>query len=172
MIEPGSSEVVYEGDLISVVVEHWDDRVREVVESPNAVTVVAVDEEGFVTLVRQLREAVRSKVLELPAGGMEPGETPLETAQRELIEETGLSGGTWRHWGGFFTTPGFARERMELFFAEGVRAGEAHPTADEEFEVVRVQLADLPTLLPELEDGKTLTGLLLYLRDSGARRNE
>ncbi|MDX6465922.1 MAG: hypothetical protein QOI27_962, partial [Gaiellaceae bacterium] len=56
------------------------------------------------------------------------------------------------------------------FFAEGVRAGEARPTADEQFEHVRVPLADLPELLPTLEDGKTLTGLLLYLRDSGARQ--
>jgi ADP-ribose pyrophosphatase len=164
-MEPRSSESVYEGRLIRVVVEQWDDRVREVVESPNAVAVVAVDDEGYVTLVRQLREAVRRDLLELPAGGIEPGETPLETAKRELIEETGLSGGTWRHRGGFFTTPGFCRERMELFFVEGVQRGEAKPTDDEEFEHVRVRVADLPQLLPQIEDAKTLAGLLLYLRE-------
>ena len=166
MMEPDSVETVYEGALIDVVVERWSDpdRDREIVEPPNAVAVVAVDREGHVALVRQLREAVRAELLELPAGGLEPGETPLECAKRELAEETGLTGGTWRHAGGFFTTPGFCRERMELFFAEGLERGEAAPDADEQFEHVRVPVAELPGLLPQIEDAKTLAGLLLYLQ--------
>lgn len=166
MIEPDSSVTVYEGKLIRVVVERWDDREREIVEPPSSVAIVAVDEEGFVALVRQLREAARREVLELPAGGVEPGEAPLESAKRELAEETGLTGGTWRHWGGFFTTPGFCREWMDLFFAEGVSPGEADPDADESFEHVRVPVAELADLLPQLEDAKTLTGISLYLRDA------
>ncbi len=161
---PESSETVYEGKLIRVVVERWDDRLREVVEPPNSVAIVAVDEEGFVTLVRQLREAARRELLELPAGGVEPGESALESAKRELAEETGLTGGSWRHWGGFFTTPGFCREWMDLFFAEDVRRGEASPTADEAFEPVRVPVAELADLLPQLEDAKTLAGLSLFLQ--------
>lgn len=166
-MEPDSTETVYRGALIEVVVERWTgpDRVREIVEPPNAVAVVAVDEEGYVALVRQLREAVRAEVLELPAGGLEPGETLLECAKRELAEETGLTGGEWRHAGGFFTTPGFCRERMELFFAEGVRRGEPTPVADEQFEHVRVQVGELGELLPQIEDGKTLAGLALYLQE-------
>jgi ADP-ribose pyrophosphatase len=163
--EPDSRKTVYSGSLIDVVLERWGEREREIVEPPDAVAVVAVDTEGFVALVRQLREAVRTELLELPAGGVEAGETPLECARRELVEETGLTGGEWRHAGGFFTTPGFCRERMELFFAEGVQRGEADPQADEQFEHVRVPVAELGGILPEIEDAKTLTGLLWYLRE-------
>jgi ADP-ribose pyrophosphatase len=163
---PDSSDVAFEGRHIRVVVERWGDHSREIVESPNAVTIVPVDEEGCVTFVRQLREAAGRELLELPAGGIDPGETPLECAKRELREEAGLTGGTWRRRSGFFTVPGICREWMELFFAEGLVRGEAAPVADEQIERVRVPLAEIPALLSELEDAKTLVGLLLYLRDS------
>jgi ADP-ribose pyrophosphatase len=165
---PDSSETAFEGKHLRVVVERWGDRVREIVESPNAVTIVAVDEEGYLTLVRQLREAAGRDLLELPAGGIEPGESPLECAKRELAEETGLTGGTWRRRSGFFTVPGICREWMELYFAEGLVRGEAAPVADEELEQVRVPLNEIPELLPKLEDAKTLVGLLLYLEDTAA----
>jgi ADP-ribose pyrophosphatase len=165
-LEPDSVERVYRGKLIDLVVEQWGDRAREIVESPNAVAVVAVDREGYVTLVRQLREAARGQVLELPAGGLDPGETPLECAKRELAEETGLTGGTWRHATSFYTTPGFCRERMDVFIAEELDRGTAAPVADEQFEHVRVPVDEVEALLPEIEDAKTLAGLLLYLRAS------
>jgi ADP-ribose pyrophosphatase len=164
---PEASEIAFEGRHVRVVVERWGDRSREIVESPNAVTVVAVDGEGYVTLVRQLREAARRELLELPAGGIDPGETPLECAKRELREEVGLTGGRWERRSGFFTVPGICREWMELYFAEGLVRGDAAPVADEEIETVRVPLAEIPALLPEIEDAKTLVGLLLYLRDKG-----
>jgi ADP-ribose diphosphatase len=125
---------------------------------------VAVDGEGCVALVRQLREATRRPLLELPAGTAEPGEEPLETARRELQEECGLTGGEWRQLAVFWTTPGFCRERMHLFTAEGVVPGEATPAADEELELVRWPVAEIGERLGEIEDAKTLAGLLLYLR--------
>ncbi len=158
------SETVYDGSLLRVVVEQWGGRSREIVESPNAVTIVAIDCAGRVALVRQLREAARRELLELPAGGIDPGEEPLAAARRELAEETGLQGGKWKAVTSFHTTPGFCRERMYLFFAEGVESGEAHPGADEAFELVRVPTGELEGLLSQIEDAKTLVGLLLYLR--------
>jgi ADP-ribose pyrophosphatase len=168
-MEPHSSETVYRGSLIDVVVERWGERVREIVTPPDAVAIVAVDGDGQVALVRQLREAARAELLELPAGGVEPGETPLQCAQRELAEETGLTGGTWRRAASFYTTPGFCRERMDVFFAEDVESGRPAPVADERFEHVRVPLAELDRLLPQIEDAKTLAGLLLYLRERATR---
>jgi ADP-ribose pyrophosphatase len=150
--------------LIAVTVESWGGREREIVEHPGAVAIVAVDGDGCVTLVRQLREPARARLLELPAGTAEPGETPLETARRELREECGLTGGSWRELAAFWTTPGFCRERMHLFAAEGVAAGEADPAEDEELELVRWALAEIPVRLGEIEDAKTLAGLLLYLQ--------
>jgi ADP-ribose pyrophosphatase len=155
---------VYEGRLLGLTVERWGDNEREIVEHPGAVAVVAVDDEGCVTLVRQLREATRGRLLELPAGTAEPGEGPLETAQRELQEECGLTGGEWRELAAFWTTPGFCRERMHLFAAEGVEHGEPSPAADEELELVCWPVAEVAGRLGEIEDAKTLAGLLLYLR--------
>src|SRR5881628_2171607 len=90
--EPDSARRVFEGRLISVSLEQWGPHEREVVEHGPAVAIVAVDDSGCVTLVRQPQEAVRRTLLELPAGGIESDESPLLAAQRELAEETGLRG--------------------------------------------------------------------------------
>jgi ADP-ribose pyrophosphatase len=132
---------------------------------------VAVDQERMVAFVRQRREAARKELLELPAGTLEEDEQPLESAQRELAEETGLTGGTWRELAAFYTTPGFCRERMHLFAAEGVVHGSASPEADEELELVRWPVDDIAERLVEIEDAKTLVGLLLYLRETEAARS-
>jgi len=162
-VQPDSAELVWGGRLLGVTVEQWGEHEREIVEHPGAVAVVAVDGQGYIALVRQLREATRKRLLELPAGTAEPGEEPLETAQRELREECGLTGGEWRELAAFWTTPGFCRERMHVFAAEGVERGEAAPAPDEELELVRWPLADVAQRLVEIEDAKTLAGLLLYL---------
>jgi ADP-ribose pyrophosphatase len=161
---PDASRIVYDGKQIDLVVEQWGDREREIVEHPGSTAIVAVDAEGYVTLVRQLREPARKRLLELPAGTLEPGEQPLETAKRELAEEVGLRGGDWTELGAFYTTPGFCRERMHVFLAENVEGGEASPQADEEVETVRWRVEDVASRLDELEDAKTIAGLLLYLQ--------
>ena len=160
---PDEARTVYRGRLIDVTVERWGTREREIVEHPGAVAIVAVDLDGFVTLVRQLREPARRRLVELPAGTAEPGEEPLETARRELREECGLTGGAWRELAAFWTTPGFCRERMHLFAAEGVERGDPDPAEDEALELVRGPLDDVGPHLDEVEDAKTLAGLLLYL---------
>jgi ADP-ribose pyrophosphatase len=163
-LEPDSARRVYEGALLGLTVERWGEHEREIVEHPGAVAIVAVDGEGCVTLVRQLREATRKRLLELPAGTAEPGEEPLETAKRELQEECGLTGGEWRELAAFWTTPGFCRERMHVFVAEGVDRGEASPAADEELELVRWPVTAIAARLGEIEDAKTLAGLLFFLQ--------
>ena len=168
-MRPDEARTVYRGRLFDVTLERWGDHEREIVEHPGAVCIVPVDPEGYVTLVRQLREATGGELLEIPAGTAESSEVPLETARRELAEETGLTGGEWREVTAFWTTPGFTRERMTLFFAEGVEAGEASPEDDEAFELVRCHVSELESRLPEIEDAKSLVGLLLYLRDTSSR---
>jgi ADP-ribose pyrophosphatase len=166
-VKPDETRTVYEGKLFDVSLERWGDHEREIVEHPGAVAIVAVDDDGMVTLVRQLREATRKSLLELPAGTLEGNEAPLDSARRELEEETGLRGGRWHKLGGFYTTPGFCREYMHLFAAEGVEQGDASPEDDEELELVRWNVGDIPSQLGEIEDAKTLAGLLLYLRKVG-----
>jgi ADP-ribose pyrophosphatase len=168
-MKPDESRTVYDGKLIDVTLERWSDHEREIVEHPGAVAIVAVDRNDFVMFVRQLREATRTKLIELPAGTREPGEEPLATAKRELQEECGLTGGEWTLLSSFWTTPGFCREQMHLYLAEGVEEGEAAPDDDEELELIRWHVDDLESRLPELEDAKSLAGVLLYLRHRRSR---
>jgi len=161
-MKPDSSRTAYDGTLIGVTVERWGEHEREIVEHPGAVAIVAIDREGM------LNEAVRTELVELPAGTLEEGEAALASARRELQEETGLTGGTWRQVAAFYTTPGFCRERMHLFFAEELERGDASPESDEELEVVRWARAEIAERVAEIEDAKTLAGLLLYLHHSEA----
>jgi ADP-ribose pyrophosphatase len=107
---------------------------------------------------------VRERLLELPAGTLEEHEEPIETARRELEEETGLHGGEWRELARFYSSPGWADEVIHLFAAEGVERGEPDPDGNEDLELVRIPLAEVPSSLAEIEDAKTLAGLLLFLR--------
>ena len=164
-MKPDDSRRVFRGKQISVDVERWGEREREIVRHPGAVAIVAVDAAGRMTLVRQLREPALKQLLELPAGTREPDEEPLATAKRELEEEAGLAGGDWRLAATFYSTPGFCDEVVRVYFAEGVEETERAPQEDEEIELVRIPVDELEALLPEIEDAKTLAGLLLYLRE-------
>ena len=164
-MKPDDSRPVFEGKQIRVEVERWGGHEREIVRHPGAVAIVAVDAAGRVTLVRQLREPALKQLLELPAGTREPDEEPLATAKRELEEEAGLAGGDWRLAATFYSTPGFCDEFVHVYFAEGVEETDRAPQEDEEIELVRVPVEELEPLLPEIEDAKTLAGLLLYLRE-------
>jgi 8-oxo-dGTP pyrophosphatase MutT (NUDIX family) len=158
---PDEKQTAFQGELIRVVVERWGDRSREIVEHAGSVAIVAVDGDGQVVLVRQFREPVRGELLELPAGVIDDGERPLDAAKRELREETGLTGGRWRKLAAFWTSPGFLREHMHLFLAEDVEQGEADPDDDEDVELVRIPLDEAVATAHELDDLKTIAGLLL-----------
>ena len=164
-MKPDETRVVYEGRVVTLLVERWGDHEREVVDHPGAVVVVASDGDGSLVLVRQIREAVRRELLELPAGTLKPGEEPLACARRELREETGYGGGRWRAGPRFYTAPGFCRELMHVYFADGVEPGEAALEDDESIEVVVVPAGDVGAVLRDVEDAKTLAGLLLYLQE-------
>jgi 8-oxo-dGTP pyrophosphatase MutT (NUDIX family) len=163
-LKPDETSRVFEGTQISVDVERWGANEREIVRHPGAVAILAADADGRVAFVRQLREPARRHLLELPAGTREPDEKPLATAKRELEEEAGLTGGEWSLAATFFSTPGFCDELVRVYIAEGVEATGRAPQDDEDIELVTVPVADLESLVPQIEDAKTLAGLLLYLR--------
>jgi 8-oxo-dGTP pyrophosphatase MutT (NUDIX family) len=139
---------------------------KQIVEHPGSVAIVAVDAQQQLWLVEQYRVPAKQRLLEIPAGVREDGEEPLETAKRELEEECGLVGGEWRQVAYGWTTPGFVREDMTLFLALGVEPGGAQDLDEgEEVRIVRWPVAEIEQRLGEIEDLKTLAGLLLYLRE-------
>jgi ADP-ribose pyrophosphatase len=144
-------------------------RTREWVAVPDAVAVVAYDDE-HVYLVRQPREAIRrDDVLELPAGIMDQeGERPIDTARRELAEEIGMEADDWAHATSFFSSSGFTDEAVHVFLATGLRrVGEADAHGEEGIELVPWPLSDLDGLIDGSADAKTLIGLMWLRRARG-----
>jgi ADP-ribose pyrophosphatase len=140
---------------------------REIVRTTGAVAIVAIDDEHL-WLVRQPREAVNDPdSLELPAGRLDQdGETPLQSAQRELAEEIGLQAAGWTFLKAYRSSVGFTDEVVHLFLAEELSAAEGdHDSGeDERIEIVRWPLHDLSGAIDAVSDSKTLIGLLLLER--------
>lgn len=161
-----ASRRIYEGRVISLRVDSVtlpDGRstVREVVEHEPVVVVVPLDDQGNVLLVRQYRLPAQRFLLELPAGGIDPGESPEEAVQRELQEETGQRAGRLERLGGFFISPGYCDEYMHLFLATDLQPSSLPADTDERIEVVRVPLREALGMAErgEIYDVKTVAGL-------------
>ena len=139
---------------------------REIVESQDAVCVVALDGDGNVLMVRQYRVPVHQTLLELPAGGVEQGEEPLACARRELREETGFAASELTPIGDFWTIPGFGTERMYVFLATGLRPDPLPADEDEDIEMERVPIAQALEMARSghLHDAKTIAALALAER--------
>ena len=159
---PIATDEVFRGNLLRVEVERWaePDRIREVVHHPGAAAVLAVTPERRVVFVRQLREAVRESLLEIPAGVYdEEGESPEETARREVREETGYRVTSLQSLGRVYTTPGFSDERIDLYLAE------VEPEAEPEEGVEAVEMAweEAVALAREgrIPDAKTAVAIFL-----------
>ena len=164
------SKVVYDGRWSDVLLRTFRRNdgstvEREVVAHPDAVAVIAYDDE-HVWLVRQPREAVmEDALLEIPAGKLDvEGETPLECARRELAEEIGKSAREWRELKTLYMSPGWSEERTTLFVATGLEDAEGEQDPTEQIEVVPWPLADLDAAIEACQDSKSVAALL-YLRD-------
>ncbi len=164
-----SGETIFDGKVVHL--ERWQVRLpngktamREVVKHVGAAAIVPVDEEGYVTLVRQHRVAIDQMTWEIPAGKLDyPGEAPFSAAKRELEEETGLNAENWRLLSSVVTTPGFCTERIAIYLATGLSQHAAHTDADEFLHVTRITLEKAVELVEagELFDQKTALGILL-----------
>jgi ADP-ribose pyrophosphatase len=159
---PAATEEVFRGRLLRVEIERWTDpsRTREVVRHPGAAAVLALTRDRRVLLVRQFREAIRDRLLEIPAGIYDvEGETREETARREVVEETGYQVTSLRALGRIYTTPGFTDEAIDLFLAEVEPGG----SPEEGMEVVEIPLEEAIglTLEGKMPDAKTAIAVLL-----------
>jgi ADP-ribose diphosphatase len=138
---------------------------REVVCHPGSVVLLPLFPDGRVLLVRQYRHAAGQALWELPAGTLEPGESPRHAAARELVEETGHKARTLKLLCKFFPSPGILNEKMHLFAARGLTPATASPDSDERISVRSFTRAELRwmVLAARIRDGKTLAGLLWLL---------
>lgn len=166
-----NSRRVFDGRLISVrvdEVELADGRRtrREIVEHPGAVVIAAWDGERLAT-VRQWRHPAGAELLELPAGTLDPGETPLATAARELAEECGLAAGSWVEGPRFYSAPGFCTELLHSFVATDLVEAPRIADADEELETGWLTL---PEALAAIDEGRIMDAKSIALIGWLARR--
>jgi ADP-ribose pyrophosphatase len=164
-----SSKYVYKGHNIRLRVDEVQlpsgkEATREVIEHCGAVVIVALDSEGNVLLVNQFRHAAGKELLELPAGGIDPGEDPRETALREMQEETGFFPGKLESIGGFYSAPGYAAEYLYLFLATELTPARLIAEDTEEIKLVRMPLKEAIEMIHSggIEDAKSIAGLLYY----------
>jgi ADP-ribose pyrophosphatase len=168
-------ETKWEGKIFRAGIErfrHADGKevTRDKVWHAGAVGIVAVDE-SQVWLTRQPREAVGAPdSLEIPAGKLDvEGESPLETAKRELGEEIGKQAGGWEEIMAYYSSPGFTDERVWLYFATDLSDADEPGEADEDerIEIVPWPLERLDAAIEQCEDAKSLIGLLWLARRLG-----
>jgi ADP-ribose pyrophosphatase len=163
-----ASRRIYDGRVLALDVDEVEEPggvrvVREVVRQRGSVAALAVHDDGQVVLIRQYRYPVDEAVWEVPAGRLDPGETPQEGARRELEEEVGLRAAHLEPMSVFYTTPGFCDERMHLFRATGLTPVPPRPEADERIEALTLSLEAARSMMArgEVREGKTLVALLL-----------
>jgi ADP-ribose pyrophosphatase len=169
-----SSKEMYRGPVFWVtsdqVIEPGNIEVRrDIVRHPGSVVVLAIDESNMgarkepqVLLEVQYRYTVGKKIWELPAGRIDPGETELSGAKRELLEETGVTAKSWKRIMKFHASPGFLAETMAIFLARGLKSGKAQPEADEVIDVRFVPLSKAAQMVQsgQISDAKTICGVL------------
>ena len=158
---------MYSGRVIDVNVErvllpNGETADLEVVHHPGGAAIVAIDDQQQVCLLRQFRHAAGGWIWELPAGRLEPGEPPAETARRELVEEAGRIAEKWLDLGVILSSPGVFTERIHLYLACGLTPCS---TAQEQHEVIEihwVKLHDAVAMAHDgrINDGKSVIGLL------------
>lgn len=165
-----SERTIFKGKVVHLVerdvrLDNGHRTVREVVYHPGAVAVLAEPMPDHILLVEQFRSATNHTLLELPAGKLEPGEHPNLCAQRELAEETGYIASNLTHVYSFYTSPGFADEKIHLFHADQLMSGPTHLDDDELVDVVLKSRKEVEMLLRsgKINDAKTLIGIQWWL---------
>jgi ADP-ribose pyrophosphatase len=163
-----SGETVYNGKFITVEKRKYrlcdgKEAQRDIVVHPEACAVVALDSAGDIYLVEQYRAAFEKVILEIPAGKLDSGESPMEGLVRELEEETGLTAGKFTHLTSIAVSPGFCTEVIHIYLAEDLTQGEINPDDDEHLLISKMSLKDAKSAIKagRFDDAKTITGILL-----------
>jgi ADP-ribose pyrophosphatase len=165
-----SSRVVFSGRAVRLRVD--DVRLtdgsktsREIVEHDDCVAVIPLDADGNVLMVKQFRKPVEKDLLEIPAGGIDPGEEPEDAVRREMCEETGYLPRKVERLGGFYASPGYCTEYLHLYLATDLIPDRLHAEDTDSIELVRVPLGRIAGLISsgDICDAKSIAGLFIYL---------
>jgi ADP-ribose pyrophosphatase len=166
-----STKEVYRCSLFRVTEDEAQDRTgwkmkRSIVRHNGSAVMMAVDEKSRVMLVRQYRLPANQFLWELPAGKTDDGESVLQAARRELIEETGLRAKKWKKLVAFYPSPGYVEEKMTIFLATELTAGESKPMEDERIETRWFSKKEVRELIAsnKIVDAKTMIGFLFWTR--------
>lgn len=165
-----SSQLIYEGRAVKLRVDtvkmpSGRETTREIVEHSDCVAIIAIDADGNVILVNQFRKPVEKELLEIPAGGIEPGEDPVTAVERELREEIGYLPRKVDRLGGFYSTPGYCTEYLYLYLATNLFPSQLRAEDTENIRLVRVPVSQIPGLITSgrICDAKSIAGLLTFL---------
>jgi len=164
------SERVFQGRAFAVRVDQLrradgETSRIDLVEHVGAVALLPLGQDGLIWLVRQYRHPAGKRLLELPAGTLEPGEPPEECARRECREEIGMAPGRLERLGGFYLAPGYSTEYLHVFLAADLQPSPLPGDEDEQLEIERLGLVQVLQRMRrgEIEDAKSLAALLLAL---------
>jgi ADP-ribose pyrophosphatase len=138
---------------------------RSIVRHPGSAVMIAVDEDDRVLLVHQFRLPAEQKLWEIPAGRLDPGESALKAAKRELQEETGVKAKTWVKLASFYASPGYVAEKMNLFLALDLKQGNQNLMDDERIELGWFTKKQLRKMIHsgKILDAKTIIAFYLWL---------
>ena len=162
-----TSQTVFEGRLLHVKSDrvrllNGHETTREYILHPGASMIIAMPDEKTITLIRQYRYPLNRHFIEVPAGKIDPGEDPLDTAKRELREECGYSAAEWRHLTTLHPAIGYANERIELYLARGITQAGRQLDDDEFLEVMHVPVTEAMTWIRDgrITEAKAVMALL------------
>jgi ADP-ribose pyrophosphatase len=160
--------LIYHGSKIDLALQHFEradgtHHDREVVLHRGAVALVPMVDNEHVCLVKNERFAIGKSILEVPAGTIDAGESPDQTAPRELLEETGYRAARIRRVRDWYVSPGFLTERMYLYLCQDLTPGPPRPEADERLEPVIVPWAEALAMVDDgrIEDAKTMLAITI-----------
>jgi len=165
-----SKDTLYEGRVFKLLRENvtLDNGVTvdlDIIRHPGASAMIPMSGNDNVILIKQYRHAIGDFIWEIPAGTLDPNETPLECAKRELIEETGFSANTWQKLGEITPVPGYSNELIHIFLANDLVPAEQDLDKDEVLDVHEVPLGKAVEMIHEgaIRDSKTISGLFMAI---------
>lgn len=160
-----SKELIFTGKVVSLEIDEVElpdgkTSKREIIKHPGAVAIIAITDDHKIVMVEQYRKALERSIVEIPAGKLEKGEEPLESAKRELEEETGYECEKMEHLISFYTSPGFADELVHVYIAHHLSKKENAAGLDEDefVEVIELTLEEAEQYMKEekIQDAKTV----------------